>query len=130
MRLGLDLVQVEPLGEPFAREAFAEGELAAWQARLGDPGAPSDRTVATAFAAKEAALKWLGCGLRLPLGAVSVAPLAGAGPWRRRGGHEMAAAVRWEGRTAVLEGWCWSGGDFVWVALWSAEGPYQPSRSR
>jgi phosphopantetheinyl transferase len=75
-RLGVDLVQVEPLDRAFREEAFAPDELAAWEAFTGDR-AGGDRAACAAFAAKEVAVKWLGTGLGLPLLAVRATP---AGP--------------------------------------------------
>ena len=81
--LGIDVVAREPLSDAFVDEAFAPGELDAWRAcgEHDDAG-----TVCAAFAAKEAALKWLGCGMRVPLRSVVVTPAAaprGAGPFLR-----------------------------------------------
>src|SRR5262249_20882849 len=122
--LGLDLVLIEPLGEAFAREAFVPGELAAWRRWLRED---RDAAVAMAFAANEAALKWLGCGLRLPLHHLTVTPAASC-PVR---GGGFRALVRWEerrnesspaggtsqgpsnqgpwGRRRDCDGWCFRG---------------------
>lgn len=68
--LGVDLVEREPLSDAFAAEAFAAGELAAWSAWEPDPVLAR----CLAFAGKEAALKWLGVGMGLPLQKVRVLP--------------------------------------------------------
>jgi len=73
-RIGLDLVSVEDRAASFDVEAFAPGELAAWGRALGENHAPA-AIRAIAFAAKEAALKWRGTGLRDGLQSVRVAPL-------------------------------------------------------
>lgn len=68
-RVGVDIVSVEDHGRPFVREAFATGELRSWARLLGcDQRSPLVACVA--FAAKEAALKWLRVGLKAPLHSV------------------------------------------------------------
>jgi 4'-phosphopantetheinyl transferase len=107
--LGLDLVSLEPLDEAFREEAFVEEELAGWAAWAGLRGvaAGADAAACLAFAAKEAALKWLGTGLGLPLQAVRVAPAGPGAPARLGGVAALAAPVRVETErgTALLEGW-------------------------
>lgn len=82
--LGLDLVEIEAFGTGFAEEAFTPEELAGASscfADLNDGRAP----ICLAFAAKEAALKWLGVGMRVPLTSVRVgfeAKLGGELPGR------------------------------------------------
>lgn len=105
--LGLDLVSLEPLDAAFREEAFAAGELAGW-AQLGELAAGADAAACLAFAAKEAALKWLGTGLGLPLHAVRVAPVGRPGAPARLGGVvALAVSVRVETErgTALLKGW-------------------------
>ena len=82
--IGIDLVELEPLPASMIEEAFAPRELAGFEHALRTQ---DDARVAPclAFAAKEAALKWLGVGMAVPLGAVRVTPrgpLEGAFPWR------------------------------------------------
>ncbi len=120
--VGLDLVTVEPLGTAFAAEAFAAGELDRWRAWLGDAwGLPM--ATAAAFAAKEAALKWLGIGLTVPLRSLVVSPSGPAAADSRaslalilleadeRGaatalpGWRLSASVDLGGRREVLDGW-------------------------
>lgn len=83
--VGVDLVAVEDHGRAFEVEAFAPGELEAWRGWLGAAGGHRD-AVAIAFAAKEAALKWTGTGLTVPLQDVAVRPL------RRRPGAPPSLA--------------------------------------
>jgi len=116
--LGVDLVEVEPIERAFRDEAFLPHELAAWEAFTGDrPGA--DRAACVAFAAKEAALKWLGTGLALPLLSVSAVPSGGRRPGRL--GRLAAAAFTLEvcapGRRQSLEGWLALPGPFALVAV-------------
>jgi phosphopantetheinyl transferase len=84
--VGLDLVTIEPLGTPLVEDAFQPGEVLAWAKFLshctlgeasgdGSRKTTSDFVICAAFAAKEAALKWIGCGLRVPLQSVLVTPL-------------------------------------------------------
>ncbi len=80
-RVGIDLVAVEDHGSPFAAEAFAPGELDRWRGSLGS-SATADEAVAVAFAAKEAALKWMGAGLTVPLHRVVVLPIGVCAPAR------------------------------------------------
>jgi phosphopantetheinyl transferase (holo-ACP synthase) len=77
--VGIDLVAIEHHGPAFEADAFASGELHAWRSWLGDV-AGSHETVAIAFAAKEAALKWMGTGLTIPLHQVSVLPVGVRAP--------------------------------------------------
>jgi 4'-phosphopantetheinyl transferase len=74
--VGVDLVAIEHQGPAFEAEAFAPGELDAWRGWLGAEAARHD-AVAIAFGAKEAALKWTGTGLTVPLHDVAVLPLQG-----------------------------------------------------
>lgn len=76
--LGVDLVALEPIERAFREEAFSSDELSAWEAFTGDPPG-GDRAACVAFAAKEAAVKWLGTGLTVPLLGVRAIP---AGPPR------------------------------------------------
>lgn len=85
--VGVDLVAVEDHGPAFEEEAFAPGELEAWREWPGAAGARRD-AVAIAFAAKEAALKWTGTGLAVPLRDVAVLPL------QRRPGAPQGPAAR------------------------------------
>ena len=78
--LGVDLVELETL--PESLEAFAPGELARFRVVL--PNHDPRLALCIAFAAKEAALKWLGVGMALPLASVRVEPTAiaeGEAPW-------------------------------------------------
>jgi 4'-phosphopantetheinyl transferase EntD len=88
-RVGIDLVTLEPLGAAFADEAFCAGEREAWAFALG--AAPDDLLASCiAFGAKEAALKWLGTGLRAPLHGVRVTPRTSA---RSDGALELTVDV-------------------------------------
>jgi 4'-phosphopantetheinyl transferase EntD len=118
-RLGVDLVKVEPLGREFRDEAFAPGELAAWEAFTGD-GAGGDRAACAAFAAKEVALKWLGTGLGLPLLAVRAAPAGAAAPARlgRLAGASFTLEVRAPGLERRLHGRLATPAGLVLVAAW------------
>lgn len=104
--IGVDLVALEPLGEAFAEEAFSADELAAWERWLGDArGSP--RAACVAFAAKEAASKWLATGLTVPLRAIAVAP-AGSGRAAWLGRIRTLAApleIATPGRLARVAGW-------------------------
>jgi 4'-phosphopantetheinyl transferase EntD len=77
--VGVDLVAVEDHGPAFETEAFAPGELEAWCSFLG---ATSSRpaSIAIAFGAKEAALKWSRRGLTVPLHEVTFRPATGDAP--------------------------------------------------
>ena len=92
-RVGIDLVAVEDQGAAFAAEAFAPGELDAWRGSLGG-SATADEAVAVAFAAKEAALKWMGAGLTVPLHHVAVLPIGGSAPTREAMAAPMSMRVR------------------------------------
>jgi 4'-phosphopantetheinyl transferase len=78
-RIGLDLTPVRAQDQSFRDEAFVPGELEDWAVALRC-AADSPFVCAAAFAAKEAALKWLGIGLRLPLHAVCVQPFGAPAP--------------------------------------------------
>ena len=73
-RVGIDLASLQTQSQSFIEDAFSPPELTQWAAWLR-----SDRTsaltVTTAFAAKEAALKWLGTGFALPLRAIEIVPV-------------------------------------------------------
>jgi len=80
-RVGVDIERVEQRAPSFAREAFADGELAAWGDVLG--GAADDpRVITVAWCAKEALLKLDGSGLRAVLPAIvpTAITLAAAAP--------------------------------------------------
>lgn len=103
--LGLDLVVLEPLGGSFLEEAFVPGELERW-ARWS--GAARDEAACAAFAAKEAALKWLGTGLELPLHALRVEPAAAGRPARLGGtiaALSLPVRIEVDGRGRILDGW-------------------------
>lgn len=106
--LGIDLVELEATSVGFAREVFAPGELEGAQRALSsltDPRMPA----CLAFAAKEAALKWLGVGMRVPLMSVRVsyedAP-CGSWPW-----HLPVQIEHGDGRAALT------------LSLWPFAGP-------
>lgn len=66
--LGLDFEHLPlEVSSAFANEAFSPGELEVWASQTAD-------AVPVAWAAKEAALKWLGVGLRAALQRVRVTP--------------------------------------------------------
>ncbi len=94
-RIGLDLVSFEPLEPAFLEEAFARGELAAW-ARWTRAAGP--RIPCLAFAAKEAAVKWLGTGLAVPLGSVVAVPAGPGYPVRLGGVAALAFPLQVEAR--------------------------------
>jgi phosphopantetheinyl transferase len=76
-RVGLDLVSVQTQERSFLEDAFSPLELTRWAAWLRSE-TTSALAISTAFAAKEAALKWLGTGFALPLRAIEILP-AGIG---------------------------------------------------
>lgn len=118
VRCGLDLVVVEPVERAFLEEAFAPEELAAWAALAGGPpGGPL--AAACAFAAKEAAVKWLGTGLAAPLLAVSTRPAGPAAAARlgRLPARALRIALRAPGQERVLAGWVARAAGAVLVAL-------------
>ena len=78
--IGIDLAPVEMRTRAFEDDVFVEGELDGWRRVLG-ASAPA-RVQAVAFAAKEAALKWLGVGLRLSLHDIRVTPISWTGSSR------------------------------------------------
>ena len=81
--LGVDLESASLSPDAsFAREAFAEGELARWDIV---PPALQPARLALAWAAKEAVLKVWGVGLRAPLGLIGLRPgefVASDAGWR------------------------------------------------
>jgi phosphopantetheine--protein transferase-like protein len=83
-QVALDLVKLEPLPESLCEQTFTANERRAWQ-RTGE-----EHAFAVAFAAKEAALKWLRVGMGAPLHEVEVLP-------RRRAAIDVC--VRGEHRT-------------------------------
>ncbi len=123
--IGVDLVTVEPLESSFAREAFVPGELAGWASWLG-MAAEAPFPAAVAFAAKEAASKWLGVGLTVPLLGFRVEPV-GCRRVDRVCGLPVpadafrAALVPAQGRARVLEAWLARLGGQAMVALSSHE---------
>jgi phosphopantetheinyl transferase (holo-ACP synthase) len=73
-RIGIDIATIEHQQASFIDETFCDNELAAWAAWLrAEPTSPL--TVTTAFAVKEAALKWLGTGFGTPLRAIQIVPV-------------------------------------------------------
>ncbi len=72
-RVGIDLVTIQSQSPSFIDETFDWRELEGWATWLQSEPA-SALTVTTAFAAKEAALKWLGAGFGIPLRGIEVAP--------------------------------------------------------
>jgi 4'-phosphopantetheinyl transferase EntD len=72
-RIGIDLATIQPQAQSFLDETFSPRELGQWATWLkSDPNSPL--TVTTAFAAKEAALKWLGTGFGMALRGIEVVP--------------------------------------------------------
>lgn len=105
--LGLDLVVLEPLGRAFEEEAFTPGELAAWE-RFTERHLPGVPAACAAFAAKEAAVKWLGTGLTVPLRSVEVLPAGVPAPARlgdALAGLAVALAIETPDRSVRLAGW-------------------------
>lgn len=72
--VGIDLVEVQEFEPGFTAEVFVPGEHERWRRFL--PEATEPEVTAIAFAAKEAALKIVGEGLRVPLLEVEVQPCA------------------------------------------------------
>jgi phosphopantetheinyl transferase len=72
-KIGIDIAAIEPQAPSFINETFSPRELEAWAKWLAsDP--TSAVAITTAFAAKEAALKWLGTGFGLPLKSIQITP--------------------------------------------------------
>ena len=88
--LGVDLVEVEPLPDALIEDALAPGELDAWRARIADEALARS----LAFAGKEAALKWLGVGMAIPLRQVRLTPGSGSGSLRHPNGR-AELPLRW-----------------------------------
>lgn len=80
-RLGLDLVAIEDLPAAMRDDAFAPGELETL-ARALDRASEPRFVMCLGFAVKEAALKWLGSGMALPLPSVRVTPRSSLVPAR------------------------------------------------
>lgn len=80
-RLGLDLVAVEELPDAMRDDAFAPGELETLARALEGSSDPRF-ALCLGFAVKEAALKWLGIGMAVPLPSVRVTPRAPLAPAR------------------------------------------------
>jgi 4'-phosphopantetheinyl transferase len=125
-RLGCDLEHVEPRSRAFMEDYFTAAEHA-----FVATGPRSDRPLRATliWSAKEAVMKALGLGLRLPPLAVEIAPIAGpASPagWRRFSVSRPADAAR-------LPGWWRSGGRFLLTVVGGAAEPRlvepQPWRS-
>ncbi|HEY5956810.1 MAG TPA: 4'-phosphopantetheinyl transferase superfamily protein [Polyangiaceae bacterium] len=72
-RIGLDLATIETQSRCFVEDTFSSRELILWAAWLR-LHCTSALALTTAFAAKEAALKWLGTGFGLPLRAIEILP--------------------------------------------------------
>lgn len=113
-RVGIDLVTMESYGEAFIEEAFAPGELDAWSRWLGERSR-SERVVCAAFAAKEAAVKYLGCGLSVPLRSVRVIP---RGNELNANAGRFAATLWHDGRAMCMDGAVSFGPRRLWLALW------------
>ncbi len=110
-RIGLDLMTIEALGDAFIEEAFAPEELSKW-ANIYQRNQLGDAEICTAFAAKEAALKWLGCGLRVPLHSVVVTP----GFCLIKGEFSVGICQEGKPKTRSLA-WTWRSPSRVWVLL-------------
>lgn len=74
--IGVDLASIEAHERCFVEDTFSSRELSRWAEFLGSLRT-SALTLTTAFAAKEAAMKWLGTGFALPLRAIEVLPVGG-----------------------------------------------------
>jgi phosphopantetheinyl transferase len=72
-RVGIDLASVQAQKHSFVDDTFSTQEITQWAAWLHSERT-SALTITTAFAAKEAALKWLGTGFALPLRAIEILP--------------------------------------------------------
>ena len=134
--IGIDLTPVEPRPRAFDEEAFLAHELESWQRLLG--ASPAERACSLAFAAKEAALKWLGVGLRVGLHAVKVTPRVWGDamfcadlrvPVRRlsaqvhvRDGAPSAGTSSW--RVGELHGLVAELGEQMFISLGSARRPH------
>lgn len=88
--LGVDLVEREPLPDALIEDALAPGELDAWRARIADEALARS----LAFAGKEAALKWLGVGMAIPLRQVRLTPGSETGTLRHPHGR-AELPLRW-----------------------------------
>jgi 4'-phosphopantetheinyl transferase len=112
VRLGIDLERVEERREDFLADWFTQTEQAFVSAAQAGERAPAATLV---WSAKEAVMKALREGLRIPPKAVEVTPERGPsdGTWRR-----------FDGRCPALEAWrgWWRGdGGFVLCAVSSPE---------
>lgn len=117
--VGLDLVLLEPLSRAFREEAFTAGEVAEWEAFTADGGG-GERAACAAFAAKEAAVKWLGTGLSVPLLGLRVTPAGAGSPGRLGGLHASAFEldVRGPGVSRRLSARLAAPGRLVVIAAW------------
>lgn len=106
-RVGVDVTPVEARGEAFALEAFAPGELEGWRRFDAGSDESHDATVARAFSAKEAVLKWRGVGFGASLQACTTRPRASEEDGERRGDglQPCALQVRIADELSVLDAW-------------------------
>lgn len=72
--IGIDVASIQSQERSFVDDTFSPMELARWADWLRSEKY-SALTITTAFAAKEAALKWLGTGFALPLRAIEIRPV-------------------------------------------------------
>jgi phosphopantetheinyl transferase len=124
--VGIDVVALEPLDRAFCEEAFPAGELSAWERWLGARGLHAP---CLAFAAKEAAVKWLGTGLTVPLHGVRVTP-AGRRKAARLGGLDALAVelrIATGGRSFHVPGWVAASARRVLVVAGGA--PWAPTQA-
>lgn len=76
-KIGIDLATIEDHAQSFLDATFSPRELNSWGAWLqSEPTSPL--AVTAAFAAKEAALKWLGTGFGVPLKRMEIVPIVAA----------------------------------------------------
>lgn len=109
--LGIDLESASLAPDAsFAREAFADGELEGWG---GAPLELRGAVLALAWAAKEAALKVWGVGLRAPLGLVAVRPIGEFS--KNQSGWAVALRVDGPGPVSTMAGWVGLVDDLVLV---------------
>ena len=118
--IGIDLCEIARMGEMIAREEFLRRFFTEEErVYIASRGQAAAQTAAGIYAAKEAALKAMGCGIALPLAQVGVthdesgAPrytLTGraAGKMAALGGKAMHLSITHEGgmaaAVAILEG--------------------------
>ncbi|MDR0929604.1 MAG: holo-ACP synthase [Oscillospiraceae bacterium] len=101
--IGIDLCEVPRMREALKRENFLPRFFTeAEQAYILGRGAGAAQSLAGHFAAKEAALKALGCGIALPLKDIAVAHEASGAPRFVLTGQALARMAELGGRAMHL----------------------------